>query len=137
MANIRIRLSSDKKINNVNRFSDIDVQSENVSKVLYDRNAVRNAISNILKWKPYERILNPEFGNVLWNNVFEMIGHSTKSDIINQVKKMLAYEPRISVSNIDVSVSANNNTIEVSFVYTIPKLDDTQEEYSITITREQ
>lgn len=136
MGNVKIRLSSDKKINNVNRFSDIDVQSKNLTETLYDRNAIRNSIGNILKWRPYERILNPEFGNVLWNNIFEIIGHSTKSDIINQLKKMLSYEPRISISNIDVSIKPDNNKIEVSFIYTIPKLDDIPEEYSITITRE-
>lgn len=135
MANVKITLSSNKKINNVNTYSDVDVRSENISNTLYDRNAIRNAISNILKWKPMERILNPGFGNLLWENIFEMIGSSTKKDIVNAVKRMLSAEPRISVNQVDVVVSADNNKIEVSFTYTIPTLDDVAERYSITITR--
>lgn len=135
MANIRIKLSSDKRINNVNRYSDVDVASENVSRTLYDRSAIRNSIYNILKWKPYERILDPAFGNSLWNNVFDMVSRYSKSDVVKQVNKMLAYEPRISVQDIDVSVDPEGHSVNVSFSYTIPALDGTVENYSMTISR--
>ena len=136
MANVKIKLSSDRKVNNVNKFSDIDVRSENLSTTLYDRNAIHNSLKNILTWKPYERILDPEFGNALWNGVFEMLGRSSKKEITSQVRKMLSAEPRIEIQTIDVQVSADNNSVDISFTYRIPKLDTETEEYSLTITKE-
>ena len=136
MANIKIRLSSDKKVNNVNRFSDVDVRSEDLKNTLYDRKAIHNSLNNILKWKPYERILNPSFGNALWNDVFELVGRSSRSEIVSQVRKMLSAEPRIEVLTVDVQVGADNNHIDVYFTYRIPKLDNATEKFSLTITKE-
>jgi phage baseplate assembly protein W len=136
MGNVRIKLSSTKKINNVNIYSDVDVTSDYLSKTLYDRAAIRSSIKNILTWKPYERILNPSFGNALWNNLFENIGQTSKNDIINTVKKMLSAEPRIKVGKIDVSANASANEISVAFSYTIPDLDENEEQYEITIAKQ-
>lgn len=136
MGNIRIKLSSTKKINNVNIYSDVDVTSNYLSKTLYDRAAVRSSLNNILTWKPYERILNPSFGNSLWSNLFDNIGQTSKNDIMNAVKKMLSSEPRIKVGNINVSANASANEIFVSFSYTIPDLDDVEEQFEITIAKQ-
>ena len=135
MGNIRLNLSSTKRINNVNIYSDMDMSSEYVSKTLYDRAAIRNSISNILSWKPYERILNPSFGNVLWNSLFDNINMATKKSITSAVRDMLSAEPRIEVGNVNVSTNAAANEIFISFSYTIPKLDDAEEQYELTISK--
>jgi phage baseplate assembly protein W len=136
MANIKISLDSTKKINNVNIFSDIDIDSNYSSKTLYDRLSVRNSLKNILTWKPYERILNPSFGNMLWETVFDNMNNVSQTVITNLVKKMLAAEPRISVSNVRVNKNAAGNEVFISFSYTIPELDDSEEQYEITISRQ-
>lgn len=135
MGNIKIKLDSTKKINNVNIYSDVDVTSNYMSNTLYDRAAVKASINNILTWKPYERILNPSFGNGLWLNLFENIRNETKASIIDTVKKMLKSEPRIKVGNISISTNASANELSVSFTYTIPELDDTEELYELKITK--
>lgn len=136
MANVKITLGSTKRINNVNVYSDIDVASKNMGKTVYDREAIKTSINNILTWKQYERILNPNFGNSLWSTVFENINGLTKNNIINAVRKMLEYEPRIKVNNIDVYMNAQANEITVSFSYSIPNLDNAEEQYELTITKQ-
>lgn len=136
MGNVRIKLDSTKKINNINIYSDVDVSSDYLSKTLYDRLAIRSSIKNILTWKPYERILNPSFGNALWSNLFENINQTSKNDIINSVKNMLSAEPRIKVKDINVFSNASVNELIVSFSYTIPSLDDIEEQYEITISKQ-
>lgn len=136
MGNVRIKLDSTKKINNINIYSDVDVSSDYLSKTLYDRLAIRSSIKNILTWKPYERILNPSFGNALWSNLFENINQTSKNDIINSVKNMLSAEPRIKVKDINVFSNASVNELIVSFSYTIPSLDDMEEQYEITISKQ-
>jgi phage baseplate assembly protein W len=135
MGNIKLNLSSTKRINNVNIYSDIDVSSDYMSKTLYDRAAIKASITNILTWKPYERILNPSFGNSLWSNLFENINNSSRSDIINEVKNMLSAEPRIKIESIDVRTNASANQVFVSFSYSIPELEGAVEQYEITISR--
>lgn len=136
MANVKITLGSTKRINNVNVYSDIDVASKNMGKTVYDREAIKTSINNILTWKQYERILNPNFGNSLWSTVFENINGLTKNNIINAVRKMLEYEPRIKVNNIDVYMNAQANEITVAFSYSIPNLDNAEEQYELTITKQ-
>lgn len=135
MANVHIRLSSTPKINDVDTYSDIDLTSKNVSDTLYDRNAIRNSIANILKWKPYERILNPGFGNTLWNTVFDMVRASSKDTIENMVKRMLAAEPRIRVEAVEVSVNAVNSAVSIAFMYSIPSMGKEMEKYELTISK--
>lgn len=134
MANIKISLDTSKTVNNVNRYSDIDAASPNLSTTLYDEQAIKSSIYNILTWKPFERILNPSFGNTLWNNIFENIGHTSKGDIVNAVKKMLSVEPRIIVNNIDVALDIPANEITVSFSYKIID-SDVENSYELTIRK--
>lgn len=136
MANVKITLGSEKRINNVNVYSDIDVTSKNMAKTVYDRESIKSSINNILTWKQYERILNPDFGNSLWSTIFENINGLTKNNIVNYVKNMLNYEPRIKVKNIDVTANASSNEIIISFSYTIPSLDEIEEQYEITISKQ-
>lgn len=136
MANVKITLGSEKRINNVNVYSDIDVTSKNMAKNVYDRESIKSSINNILTWKQYERILNPDFGNSLWSTIFENINGLTKNNIVNYVKNMLNYEPRIKVKNIDVTANASSNEIIISFSYTIPSLDEIEEQYEITISKQ-
>ena len=136
MGNIRIKLGSTKKINNVNVYSDVDVDAKYLENTLYDRAAVRSSLKNILTWKPYERILNPSFGNVLWDKLFDNIGSMTKNNIVDMVRRMLSSEPRIRVETVDVSTDAAANEVVISFTYSIPELDDTLERYDITIEKQ-
>ena len=133
MGNVRIKLSSNKTVNNVNRYADIDVTSDGLENTHYDRNAIRSSIRNILTWKPYERILRPEFGNTLWRVVFENINSLSKANIADMVRKMLSAEPRISVKTILIDTDVANQQISVEFSYSIPSLSDAIETYSITI----
>ena len=135
MANIKIKLDSNRTINNVNVYSDMDMSVKYVAKTLYDRQAVKNSLTNILTWKPYERILDPSFGNTLWDTVFENIGNMSRGDITSMVSKMLDKEPRIKVLGIDVSINPQENEIYVSFSYSIPEIDDRKEQFNITITK--
>lgn len=136
MANVHIKLNSTPKINDVDTYSDIDLASNNVADTLYDRNAIRNSISNILKWKPYERILNPTFGNSLWNTVFDSFGSLSKEAITGMVKKMLSAEPRINVEAVEVQMDITNSAISIAFMYTIPSLGTVPETYELKISKE-
>jgi phage baseplate assembly protein W len=73
---------------------------------------------------------------MLWETVFDNMNNVSQTVITNLVKKMLAAEPRISVSNVRVNKNAAGNEVFISFSYTIPELDDSEEQYEITISRQ-
>jgi len=74
-----------------------------------DIKAVKNAIENLFKFLPGERVLNPDFGNKLYALLYEPIIDHTKELIIAEVKNMLAtYEPRAVLDNIIDNTSVDD-----------------------------
>lgn len=123
MANVSIDLSSLSTAVNKNVYSDVKIDN-GMTSVLVDKQSIRNCVSNILKWKPCERILFPEFGNVAYNYLFENITSDSFMTIKEAVKGMLEAEPRISVSDIIVKADVDMNEITIVVSYTIPQIDE-------------
>lgn len=123
MANVSINLSSLSSSVKKNVYSDVKID-EGMTSVLVDKQSIRNCVSNILKWRPCERILFPEFGNVAHNYLFENITPNSFMTIKEAVKGMLEAEPRISVSDIIVKSDVDMNEITIVVSYTIPQIEE-------------
>lgn len=124
MANVSIDLSSISMSVDEDIYSDVKID-EGMTSVLVDKQSVRNCVSNILKWKPCERILYPEFGNAAHNFLFETMSSSTVDDLKEAVRAMLAAEPRIVVSDVSVTANVDMNELTVSVAYRIPSIGET------------
>lgn len=123
MANIKINLGSDKTINKTDVYSDFDVNSKFINSTLKDRKAVKQSIINILNYRPQDKILFPSMGNTLWQRLFDNFSSFSKQDIVDEIERILSYEPRIRIIDIDVSTDIKAQGIYVSFSYSIPSLD--------------
>lgn len=101
--------------------------------------AVFNSIRNIFTWIPGERILNPEFGSNLRYYLYEGITPENKERIAAEVSgACLKWEPRInieSVTPINSPSDAEDNTVQVDIVFTIPSLSNKQYLYSYMYNR--
>lgn len=114
------------------------VNKQSLSKFKLQKNinvkAVQNSLHNIFTWIPGERILNPEFGSVLYKHLYSGITDYNTEQIIAEIGKCISeWEPRVqleevrNVSNVD---DTENNTIHLEIVYSIPSL--TNEQYTYT-----
>ena len=82
---------------------------------------VRESICIILRTRPGERLLLPEFGCGLDQFLFEPLNISTLRLIQEQVKRSLQrWEPRITLDDVGVSANPDNvRAVDITIVYTL------------------
>ena len=140
MSSVRINLGFNSlKESQGSKFKDLAIPLRISSRrhqveVLEDDKAISNAISNILTWRRGWRVIQPEFGNVLYSFVYQPIIDLTAKNIGSSIREMLErWEPRVTVKDVEVIPDPDNNAFFVTVVYTIPVFSGTKT-YSISIT---
>lgn len=85
----------------------------------YNEQAVIRSIRNLLSTNLYERLFQPDVGSTLNRLLFENISPITATLIENEIVRMINnYEPRATISQINVSALPDNNEFNVSlYVY--------------------
>ena len=61
--------------------------------------------------------MNPEFGTIIWDMLFEPLNEDTKNAIIQDIKKIVANDPRIAVQNVIVTQFDRGLQIELEIIY--------------------
>ena len=93
---------------------------------LYDLEAVKNSIVNIMLTSPGQKILSPRFGIDLRRYLFEPVSEFTSFEIRSDIKdKLPALEPRISLEKIGVKADVDNQEYRISLQINVPSLDIT------------
>ncbi|MFG1609218.1 GPW/gp25 family protein [Actinoplanes sp. NPDC049265] len=82
------------------------------------------AVRMILGTAPGERVMRPEFGCALWDQVFAPVNAATLGLIAQAAREALTrWEPRIAVD--DVTAEADGeSTVRVSVAYTVRATND-------------
>ena len=104
---------------------DIDYDDNNRDiRVSKDIDAVQNSINNMFLFIPGERVLMPQFGNSLYQYLYEPINELTAKRIGNELKTAFEkYEPRVKLTAINITPDEDNNTYYIEVVYIIPSID--------------
>ena len=103
----------------------LDLQRDDSGKefaVLTDVDSIKNGIRNIFAWYPGQRILKPDFGNLLPRLVYENMNSMLIKKAQDLVRSMLRWETRINIDKVDVSWEDDSNTLYIAINYTIPSL---------------
>ncbi len=100
--------------------------------------AVQNAIRNIFKFNIGDRILKPEFGNVLKRYLYEPLSDILYKKITTEIKELFrVWEPRVLITYIDLNPIPDDNELDIKIAYTIPALDQSREYTYKTIIKEE
>jgi len=71
-----------------------------------DKNLIITDLLNHFYIRKGEKLMNPEFGCMIWDSLFDPLTITLKNDIVNEVKTIATSDPRISlVSKISVNES--------------------------------
>lgn len=123
MGNIVLNISEVAPTTNKYTYKDIKVPLDTTFSANFDVLAIKNAIRNIFSFRPGHRILDPEFGNVLYLYLYEAINDVTINNLEKEVLNMLSYEPRINVLSIVITPLKDNNQINIEVKYLVPTLN--------------
>jgi phage baseplate assembly protein W len=92
-------------------FSTIHSNAEHFS--LYDFDLIKQDILNHFHIRQGERLMQPRFGTIIWDLLFEPLTADVKSLIEQDVTSIINYDPRVSIS--DTSITTYESGIEIAF----------------------
>ena len=70
---------------------------------LTDFDLVKRDIINHFHIRKGEKLMNPAFGTIIWNVLYEPFTEDLKSVITADIKNIASYDPRVSFDNIVVT----------------------------------
>lgn len=110
-------------------YSDLNTISPTDSPLLFDFEAVYQALIILFNTRPGEILFNPEYGIDLEENLFELIDDSSASSLYHQVFIAVSrFEPRVIIDNANSDLIAvpDKNRFELTLQFKIQGLDSTQ-----------
>lgn len=84
---------------------------------LTDFELVKRDLQNHFYIRKGEKLMNPNFGTIIWDMIFEPLTQETKNIIIQDIKKIVANDPRISAKNVIVTQYDLGIQIELELIY--------------------
>ena len=88
--------------------------------VLKNENAIARSVKNIVFTVPGEKPFNPDFGSRITDSLFENIDDITASQIETELRDSIGrFEPRVSITSLDVTANIDGNGFDVVLVYDI------------------
>ena len=84
---------------------------------LTDFELVKQDLINHFYIRKGEKLMNPNFGTIIWNVVHEPLTEDLKSVIVSDIKAIASYDPRISVDNVVITEYDQGIQVELQLRY--------------------
>jgi len=78
---------------------------------------IKRDLLNHFSIRKGEKLMNPNFGSIIWNTLFEPLTEELKKAILDDVKKVVSYDPRIHVNEVLLDDYDYGLQIQVSLNY--------------------
>ena len=82
-----------------------------------DIELVKTDLINHFSIKKGEKLMQPDFGSIIWNMLFEPMTADVQAAIVDDIKRVANYDPRINVTNVLVNELDNGIQIQLDILY--------------------
>jgi phage baseplate assembly protein W len=82
-----------------------------------DVELVKQDLLNHFAIRRGEKLMNPEFGSIIWNCLYEPITDEIRGIIIDDVTKIVNYDPRTQVVDITIDQYDTGLQLEIDIEY--------------------
>lgn len=96
-------------------FSTVSPDTENFK--LYDYALIKQDLINHFYVRQGERLMNPTYGTIIWDLIFEPMNEQTQNLILQNVNEIINYDPRITANNVIVTQYESGIQIECMLTY--------------------
>lgn len=96
-------------------FSTVSLDTEHYN--LYDFDLIKQDLLNHFHIRQGERLMQPEFGTIIWDLLFDPMTDDIKNLILNDITTIVNYDPRISASSVNVSTYETGIQIECKLTF--------------------
>ena len=83
----------------------------------YDIDLVKQDLINHFYIRKGEKLMNPDFGTIIWDILFEPFTEEVKRLITKDVEAIINYDPRIAVNGVIIDSTDQGIRIEVDATY--------------------
>ena len=83
------------------------------SNQLYDLDIIKQDLLNHFYTRKGERVMNPNFGSIIWDLLYDPLDESTKEDIIEHCKHIINSDPRVSLVSVNVEDFENGLNVKI------------------------
>jgi phage baseplate assembly protein W len=84
---------------------------------LTDFELVKQDLMNHFQIRKGEKLMNPNFGTIIWNVLYDPFTESLRSAIAADVKAIASYDPRVAIDNIVITEFDTGIQIELELRY--------------------
>ena len=84
---------------------------------LTDLDLIKRNLLNHFQIRKGEKLMQPNFGSIVWNMLFEPLTEETKKIILNDVKSVVSYDPRIKVDQVIIQQLGDGLQLQISLTY--------------------
>ncbi len=89
------------------------------SNQLYDLDIIKQDLLNHFYTRKGERVMNPEFGSIIWDMLYEPMDEATQDEIREDTKRIINSDPRVQLESTKIDEFENGLVINVT-MNTIP-----------------
>jgi len=82
-----------------------------------DFDLVKQDLLNHFSIRKGEKLMQPNFGSIIWSLLFEPMDDHINQVIVDDVKRIVGYDPRLGLQNITVITQDYGLQIELDLVY--------------------
>ena len=84
---------------------------------LTDFDLVKQDLTNHFNIRKGEKLMQPDFGTIIWDTLFDPFDDDTKNRIIKDVKRIIAFDNRVTAQNVIVTQFEKGIQIEIILTY--------------------
>jgi phage baseplate assembly protein W len=84
---------------------------------LTDFELVKQDIINNFNIRKGDKLMNPNFGTIIWDMIFEPLDPSSTDAIVEDVKRIISNDPRVVAENVVVTTFEKGIQIELNLIY--------------------
>jgi phage baseplate assembly protein W len=96
-------------------FSTVDETSTNVK--LYDHELIKQDLLNQFNTRKGERVMNPAFGSIIWDLIYEPLTPEVKQLISMDIDRILASDPRVTPTLVNIVEQDYGFLLELTLSY--------------------
>jgi phage baseplate assembly protein W len=91
---------------------------------LTDIELVKQDLINHFSIRKGEKLMQPDFGSIIWNTLFETMTSDIQAAIVEDIKRIANYDPRINVTNVLVNELDHGLQVQLDIMYLQANLSD-------------
>lgn len=83
---------------------------------LFDLDLIKQDIINHFKTKKGERVMNPEFGSIIWDLIMEPLTDETRELLQQDISSICTSDPRVTPTQLDLTEYENGYILEITLL---------------------